>query len=458
MENNTIAAICTAQGNGAISIIRISGKDTYNIVAKIFSPLKKNFNFETQSQGNKFYNGYIIDNNGKTIDRVVVFCYKNPHSYTGEDTIEISCHASIYIQRQILKIVLENGAQPAQPGEFTQRAYMNGKMDLSQAEAVADLIASKSAAEHNIAINQMRGGITNEIKRLRDLLLKFTSLMELELDFSEEDVEFADRSQLREILNETKNYLKRLINSFAVGNAIKNGIPVAIAGQPNAGKSTLLNALLNDERAIVSDIPGTTRDSIEDSLIINGITYRLIDTAGIRNTSDTIEKLGIDRAKNAVEKAEIVILVVDPMTDIYKQYQDVIPSSFNGKLIIAINKLDIKSIEIDSQKFPDNTKIIKISAKHKENIDLLLNTISEFSQTNYSTDDVILTNLRHYEIFREALDSIERGETALNSGLSGEFVSQDIREALRLFGDITGDEITPNEVLGNIFKNFCIGK
>lgn len=454
-SNTTIAAICTGHG-GAIAVLRISGDDTLNIVSKIFSPLKKDFSLK-DAEANRIYNGFIVDGDTE-IDRVVLTIYRAPHSYTGEDVVEISCHASSYIQKEILSLLLKNGAQLAQRGEFTRRAFQNKKMDLSQAEAVADLIASKTKAEHDIAVNQMRGGIALEIKRLRDLLLKFTSLMELELDFSEEDVEFADRSQLRNILTETENYLSRLVGSFKYGNAIKNGIPVAICGEPNAGKSTLLNALLNDERAIVSDIPGTTRDVLEDFLTIDGTLYRLIDTAGIRQTDDKIEKLGIDRAKNAISKAEIVVVVLNPATDILQQFSEIIPEDFpKSKIIAVVNKSDIYE-NCDVSVLPSGVKIVKISAKHKTNIDELFVKLSDLGSVDYSQDEVILTNVRHFTIFSEALDAIKRAETALNSGLSGEFVSQDIREALRAFAEITGDEITTDEVLGNIFKNFCIGK
>ncbi|MBR4266427.1 MAG: tRNA uridine-5-carboxymethylaminomethyl(34) synthesis GTPase MnmE [Bacteroidales bacterium] len=457
MENSTISAICTAQGNGAIAIIRMSGSKALQIISEIFSPLKSGFDILHDSEANHVYNGFIVDGD-KNIDRVVVTVYKNPHSYTGEDVVEISCHASPYIQREILKLTLSHGAELAKPGEFTRRAFVNKKMDLSQAEAVADLIASKSEADHAIAMNQMRGGITQEIKKLRDLLLRFTSLMELELDFSEEDVEFADRTQFKDILKQTIQYLTRLVNSFKYGNAIKNGIPIAICGQPNAGKSTLLNALLNDDRAIVSDIPGTTRDVLEDTLVINGVTYRLIDTAGIRDTEDYVEKLGIERAKSAIQKSQFVIVVLDPKENIAAQYNEIIPQDIRPESVIAvINKSDIYP-EVDTSVLPSGINIIRISAKQKTNIDELLNLISDLNSSDYNPGDVILTNIRHYQIFSDALVSIQRAEDALNSGLSGEFVSQDIREALRLFAEITGDEITTDEVLGNIFKNFCIGK
>ncbi|MEE3447665.1 MAG: tRNA uridine-5-carboxymethylaminomethyl(34) synthesis GTPase MnmE [Bacteroidales bacterium] len=454
-SNNTISAICTGHG-GAIAVLRVSGNDALKIVSKIFKPLKKGFLLENAG-ANRVYNGFIVDGENE-VDRVVLTVYRAPHSYTGEDVVEISCHASVYIQKEILSLLLKNGSLLAQRGEFTRRAFQNKKMDLSQAEAVADLIASKSKAEHDIAVNQMRGGITLEIKRLRELLLKFTSLMELELDFSEEDVEFADRSQLKAILKETENYLTRLVKSFKYGNAIKNGIPVAICGEPNAGKSTLLNALLNDERAIVSDIPGTTRDVLEDFLTVEGTLYRLIDTAGIRQTDDKIEKLGIDRAKTAVSKAEIVLIVLNPAGDILKQFSEIIPEDFPREEIIAVvNKSDVYK-NADISVLPPEVSVVKISAKHKTNLEELFSKISALSVSDFSQDEVILTNVRHFTIFTEALLAIERAENALNSGLSGEFVSQDIREALRAFAEITGDEITTDEVLGNIFKNFCIGK
>lgn len=454
-SNNTISAICTGHG-GAIAVLRVSGNGALKIVSKIFKPLKKGFLLENAG-ANRVYNGFIVDGENE-VDRVVLTVYRAPHSYTGEDVVEISCHASVYIQKEILSLLLKNGSLLAQRGEFTRRAFQNKKMDLSQAEAVADLIASKSKAEHDIAVNQMRGGITLEIKRLRELLLKFTSLMELELDFSEEDVEFADRSQLKAILKETENYLTRLVKSFKYGNAIKNGIPVAICGEPNAGKSTLLNALLNDERAIVSDIPGTTRDVLEDFLTVEGTLYRLIDTAGIRQTDDKIEKLGIDRAKTAVSKAEIVLIVLNPAGDILKQFSEIIPEDFpREKIIAVVNKSDVYK-NADISVLPPEVSVVKISAKHKTNLEELFSKISALSVSDFSQDEVILTNVRHFTIFTEALLAIERAENALNSGLSGEFVSQDIREALRAFAEITGDEITTDEVLGNIFKNFCIGK
>ena len=455
--NSTIAAICTGHG-GAISVLRISGSDALEIVSKSFKPLKKGFSLAQDAEANRIYNGFITDGDSTEIDRVVVSVYRAPHSYTGEDVVEISCHASSYIQKEILNLLIKNGAELAKPGEFTRRAFQNHKMDLSQAEAVADLIASKSKAEHDIAVNQMRGGITQEIKRLRDLLLKFTSLMELELDFSEEDVEFADRTELKSILKETETYLSRLVKSFRLGNAIKNGIPVAICGEPNAGKSTLLNALLNDERAIVSDIPGTTRDVLEDYLNINGVTYRLIDTAGIRSTDDKIELLGIDRAKNAISKAEIVLIVLNPQNDISQQFSGIIPDDFpREKIIAVVNKSDVCG-DADVSSLPSAVTVVKISAKHKTNLEELFAKISELGDVDYSQDEVILTNVRHFTIFSDALASVQRAENALNSGLSGEFVSQDIREALRSFAEITGDEITTDEVLGEIFKNFCIGK
>ena len=454
--DTTIAAICTGRG-GAIAVLRVSGSDTFEILNNVFRPLKKDFSI-LDAEANRIYNGFIIDDNGNEIDRVVVTAYRAPHSYTGEDVVEISCHASSYIQKEILSVLIKNGAELAKHGEFTRRAFQNKKMDLSQAEAVADLIASKSKAEHDIAVRQMRGGITLEIKRLRDLLLKFTSLMELELDFSEEDVEFADRSQLKNILQETETYLQRLVKSFKYGNAIKNGIPVAICGEPNAGKSTLLNALLNDERAIVSDIPGTTRDVLEDFLTIDGTLYRLIDTAGIRETNDQIEKLGIDRAKSAISKAEIALIVLNPANDIQRQFSEIIPDDFpKPKIIAVVNKSDIYN-DADISSLPAGVNIVKISAKHRTNLEELFSKISALSVSDFNQDEVILTNVRHFTIFSEALASIQRAETALNSGLSGEFVSQDIRDALRAFAEITGDEITTDEVLGNIFKNFCIGK
>ena len=463
---NTIAALCTPQGKGALALIRVTGPEAIQLFSKVFVPLNKDFDFENSAQGNKIYNGYVTDINGDTLDRAVVLVFKAPHSYTGEDTVEISCHASSYILQQVLGALFECGVIPAQPGEFTQRAFLNKKMDLTQAEAVADLIASGTKANHQLAINQMKGGISIEISRLREKLLKFVSLVELELDFSEEDVEFADRTELKGILTEVENYLSKLVSSFATGNAIKNGIPVAIAGFPNAGKSTLLNALLNEDKAIVSDIPGTTRDIIEDVTVIDGISYRFIDTAGIRQTSDLIENLGIDRAKKAVDKASILILVIDPQPSINEQINQIVPQDFDGLLIVAVNKSDIADCDIDiisaektiSELNINDYKIINISAKKNIGLDKLQDIISNYENGKISQSDYILTNARHQILFKKSLESIQRAHEGLKAGISGEFFSQDIREAMQYFGEITGNEITPDEVLGNIFKNFCIGK
>jgi len=465
----TICAPATASG-GALSLIRVSGPQSIEICNKIFRPFKSRKSL-TEETGFRVRYGEILDGN-KIIDDVLVTVFRKPDSYTGEDSIEISCHGSPYIVRKILELLIKNGAVSARPGEFTMRAFINGRMDLSQAEAVADLIASSSEASHRLAIHQMRGGFSDEIKALRQELLHFASLIELELDFGEEDVEFADRNELLRLIRKIKDISLKLSSSFKTGNAIKNGIPVVIAGKPNSGKSTLLNALLMEERAIVSDIPGTTRDYIEDSIFIEGVEYRFIDTAGLRETSDDVELLGIKKTLEKIKQAEIILLV-DEVTDnpdiINKraEYLRKITDNENKRIIILINKIDIESSSeyvnlkkrlFDEVKLGKNDSLLFISAKNKIGIEELKEKLSEVIGTEWrDSEDVIISNIRHYEALNNVAESLARVEEGLNNGLSQDLIAMDIRQAIHYLGEITG-EITTDEILNNIFRNFCIGK
>jgi tRNA modification GTPase len=407
---------------------------------------------------------------GKVLDQVLLSIFKNPHSYTGEDVVEISCHGSTYIQQQIIQLLLRKGCRMAQAGEFTLRAFLNGKLDLSQAEAVADLISSDNEASHQIAMQQMRGGFSNEIAKLREELLNFASLIELELDFAEEDVEFADRTQFSELLTRIEFVLKRLIDSFAIGNVIKNGIPVAIVGEPNVGKSTLLNALLNEERAIVSEIAGTTRDTIEDELVIGGIGFRFIDTAGIRETKDVVESIGIKKTFEKIEQAQVVLFLIDSLQLIIDNEQTLkveiekIKNQFPQKpLIVVTNKIDklnsAQKIQFDNQLSIINYPLlIEISAKNNIGIDELKNQLLSFVNTGaLRNNETIVTNTRHYDSLLKALEEIQKVKFGLQSNLSSDLMAIDIKQALYYFGEITG-EVTNDELLGNIFANFCIGK
>jgi tRNA modification GTPase len=411
--------------------------------------------------------GHVIDDQ-KTLDEVLVSIFKGPHSYTGENTIEISCHGSTYIQQQIIQLLLRKGCRMASPGEFTLRAFLNGKLDLSQAEAVADLISSDNEASHQIAMQQMRGGFSNEIAKLREELLNFASLIELELDFAEEDVEFADRSQFHELLNRIELVLKRLIDSFAVGNVIKNGIPVAIVGEPNVGKSTLLNALLNEERAIVSEIAGTTRDTIEDELVIGGIGFRFIDTAGIRETEDVVESIGIRKTFEKIEQAQVVLYLFESVkfqvsgSEYITEIEKVKNKYPLKPLVVVINKIDLLSEEeilnIQKQLETLNLKPETISAKQNIGVDQLKNQLLSFVNTGaLRNNETIVTNTRHYDSLLKALDEIQKVKYGLETNLSSDLMALDIREALYHFGMITG-QVTNDELLGNIFANFCIGK
>ena len=455
INEDTICAIATAQG-GAIGVIRVSGSRAIEITERIFTPATGAALSERKSHTLAY--GQICADTGELIDEVLVSLFRGPHSYTGEDATEIMCHGSSYILQQVMQLLIANGCRSANPGEYTQRAFLNGKMDLSQAEAVADLIASSNAATHRLAMNQMRGGFSNELRALRTRLLDFTSLIELELDFSEEDVEFADRSQLCTLATQIESIIAHLVHSFSVGNAVKNGIPVAIIGETNAGKSTLLNLLVNEERAIVSDIHGTTRDVIEDTINLRGITFRFIDTAGIRQTQDTIEALGIERSFQAIDRAQIVILVCDKSQgeSAFQAFYRQVAGRLEGKqVIVALNKCDLA----DTPTFlsPQGT-VIEISAKKGQNIIALQEKLVEFAALpDIQTGDVIVTNARHYEALIHALAAIRRVQEGLSTNLSGDFISQDLRECIFHLSDIVGD-VTTDEVLGSIFEHFCIGK
>lgn len=462
-SETTICAISTPPGMGGIAVIRLSGPAAFSICDKIFFLARKEASLSEVKSHTLLY-GEIFDNN-EAVDEVVLSVFRNPHSFTGEDVAEISCHGSVYIQQRILQLLLDNGCTLAKPGEFTQRAFLNGKMDLSQAEAVADLIASGSAASHRMAMTQMRGGFSAELLHLRTHLLYFVSLIELELDFSEEDVEFADRTQLNHLAFEIEQLIARLSDTFRVGNALKNGIPVALVGETNVGKSTLLNVLLNEERAIVSDIHGTTRDVIEDSINIEGVTFRFIDTAGIRDTKDKIESMGIERTYQKIEQASIVLWILDctQLSEHIEWLTDKIEQRAKGKKIILVfNKIDkIAEEERDVlnllfEQFEGER--IYISAKNKLHTDELKKSLVEAAQLpTLQPGDVVVNNIRHYEALQKALASIRRVKDGLESGISGDFLSQDIRECMHFLGEITG-QISNDEILGNIFGKFCIGK
>jgi tRNA modification GTPase len=460
--NDTICALSTPSGKGAIALIRISGDESINIVNSIFS--KK----LTDKESHTVHFGKIHSNDTKIIDEVLISLLKKGKSFTGETTIEIACHGSNYIQQEILSLLVSKGCRMAEPGEFTKRAFLNGKLDLSQAEAVADLIASESKKAHELAINQMRGTFSNELKTLREKLIDFASLVELELDFSEEDVEFADRTQLKNLVSEVTSYVQRLISSFELGNAIKNGVPVAIVGAPNTGKSTLLNQLLGEERAIVSNIAGTTRDSIEETLNIDGIIFRLIDTAGIRSglkdsDSDKIEAIGIERSLEKIKSAKIILVLTDEYPSLnqnsaYLSFVENIKNNYNDKKIaIVLNKIDVNSV----QKFENEinqTTLLPISAKYGTGIENLKKfLVSQFLNDELSEQSTIVSNIRHLEALQNALSSLQQAKNGLESNVTGDFIAMDIRQAMFHIGSITGD-ISNEDLLGNIFGRFCIGK
>lgn len=462
-QSGIIAAISTPQGVGGIAVIRLSGTGCIDVADKIVK--LANGKKLVDQKPNTIHFGTIIQDNA-ILDEVLISIFHAPRSFTGEDSVEISCHGSVYIQQNILQSLINNGASLAKPGEFTQRAFANGKMDLSQAESVADLISSTSSATHRLAMNQMRGGISNKLEEVRTELLNFVSLIELELDFSEEDVEFANRDNLKNAAQQIEAHISKLAESFSVGNAVKSGIPVAIIGETNAGKSTLLNQLLHDEKAIVSDIHGTTRDVIEDTLNIQGLTFRLIDTAGIRDTADKIESIGIERTFRKLEQASIVLWIVDAMTEdapILQLADKILSHIDTQKLIMVFNKIDIvgcgvamdKKRVILQEKIPDR---IYISAKYDDGISDLENKLVEAANIpQIGEQDVIITNIRHYEALQNSLTSIRRVINGIDNGLSGDFLSQDIRECMHYLGEITG-QISTDEILANIFSHFCIGK
>ena len=465
MNQDTICAIATAQG-GAIGSIRVSGPEAITITGRIFTPAKSGKLLSEQKPYTLTFGR--IYNGEEMIDEVLVSLFRAPHSYTGEDSTEITCHGSSYILQQVMQLLIKNGCRMAQPGEYTQRAFLNGKMDLSQAEAVADLIASSSAATHRLALSQMRGGFSKELTTRREKLLNFTSMIELELDFSEEDVEFADRSALRRLADEIEEVIARLANSFSVGNVIKNGVPVAIIGETNAGKSTLLNVLLNEDKAIVSDIHGTTRDVIEDTVNIGGITFRFIDTAGIRETSDTIESLGIERTFQKLDQAEIVLWIIDSadaISQLTLLSDKILPRCEHKQLILVFNKVELinetQKNELTSQfseHIGSEIESIFISAKQRLHTDeLQQRLVAAAHLPTVTQNDVIVTNVRHYEALTRALDAIHRVQEGLDANISGDFLSQDIRECIFHLSDIAG-EVTNDMVLQNIFAHFCIGK
>lgn len=461
-HQDTIVALATAAGSGAIAVIRLSGNEAISIADAHFNSVVNQKKLLDQAT-HTIHLGHIVDNE-KVLDEVLVSVFKNPNSYTGEDVIEISCHGSNYIQQEIIQLFLRKGCRMANAGEFTLRAFLNGKLDLSQAEAVADLIASDNEASHQIAMQQMRGGFSSEIVKLREELLNFASLIELELDFAEEDVEFADRSQFKALVERITFVLKRLIDSFAVGNVIKNGIPVAIVGEPNVGKSTLLNALLNEERAIVSEIAGTTRDTIEDEISIGGIGFRFIDTAGIRDTVDVVETIGIKKTFEKIDQAQVVIYLFDAIdfkeqSSVLKVELEKIKNKYPQKpLLVIANKID-KVDDVLISKIQSEIPGIKLlSAKTGFGVEQLTNSLLELINTgSLRNNETIVTNSRHYDALLKAFEEVQKVKHGLETGLSGDLLAIDIRQALYHFGEITG-EITNDDLLGNIFANFCIGK
>ena len=455
IQNDTIIALATPSGAGAIAVIRISGALAISLVSKHFkSVTNKKLK---QQKSHTIHLGHITDGE-IVLDEVLVSVFKNPRSYTGEDVIEISCHGSSYIQQQIIQLFLRKGCRMATAGEFTLRAFLNGKMDLSQAEAVADLIASDSEAAHQIAMQQMRGGFSSTINDLRQELLNFASLIELELDFSGEDVEFADRTQFNQLLQTITKVLKDLIDSFALGNVIKNGIPIAIVGEPNVGKSTLLNAILNEERAIVSDIPGTTRDTVEDQIAIGGVNFRFIDTAGLRDTSDKVEQIGIARAFEKIEQAQLVIYLFEAVKNKEAEINALKEKYQEKNILLIANKID----EVDEERLTNlqnkYSEIQFISAKNGAGIEDLKNTLLSLSSAgSLGKNDTIVTNNRHYDALLKALESIQKVKEGMDMELSSDLMAIDIREALFHLGEITGS-VSTDDLLGNIFSNFCIGK
>ncbi len=468
-KTSTICAISTPPGNGAIAIIRLSGPEAIRLTDAVFDSASKDKKLQDQAP-NTIHFGTIHDEN-EILDEVLVSLFRSPNSYTGEQLVEISCHGALYIQQRILELLVKTGAQLARPGEFTERAFMNGKMDLSQAEAVADLIASGSRAAHRVALQQMRGGFSSQITELRNQLLNFTSLVELELDFSEEDVEFANRTELADLIRQIRTEVTELVKSFTLGNVIKNGVPVAIVGKPNVGKSTLLNALLKEDKAIVSHIEGTTRDAIEDTISVDGILFRFIDTAGIRETSDFIESIGIRKTYQKIGQSRIVLLLVDAGDDpeiIDRSVREIRKQMAEDpkQLLLVVNKADRHTETELKKKFKagnipclrSDEEIVVLSAlDHALVHQLAKKLVNTLNIQKLEENTTIITNTRHYEALKRSSESLLRVSEGLETGLSGDLLSQDIREVLYYLGEISG-EITTDEILGNIFKNFCVGK
>ena len=456
INQETIIALATPNGLGAISVIRISGLNAISVTEKLFKP-KGNKKLSNQ-KSHTVHLGHLMKN-GHELDEVLVTLFKGPHSYTGENTIEISCHGSTFIQQEIIDLFIENGIRVANPGEFTLRAFINGKMDLNQAEAVADLIASENEGSHKLAMEQMKNGFSNDLKKLRAELLHFSSMIELELDFSQEDVEFAERSEFKKLTVKIQTELEKLIDSFKSGNVLKNGISVAIAGKPNAGKSSLLNTLLNEDKSIVSDIPGTTRDSIEDSLVIDGINFRFTDTAGLRETEDIIESKGIEKTKEKINNARILIYLFDSNDTTFNEINSDMKSFKREDLSVLLvrNKVDLQNTNQNLINQLEKFEIIEISANNIDSVSSLKKRlVNEINILNPYTDTVI-SNSRHYEALMKALKAIKEVNIGLKSDISGDLLSVDIRKSIEHLAEITG-EITNDDVLGNIFANFCIGK
>ncbi len=462
LNNDTIAALATPHGSGAIAVIRLSGSKAFSITETVFRTKHLKPKLLQLKNSHTAHFGVIVNQNNQIIDEVLVTIFKAPNTYTGEDVIEISCHGSTYIQQQILQLLYAQGARPAQAGEFTLRAFLNGKFDLSQAEAVADLIASHSAASHQVAMQQMRGGFSHQIALLRENLLNFASLIELELDFSEEDVEFANRKELNHLVQTILQSIRKLIQSFEIGNVIKNGVPVAIVGKPNAGKSTLLNMLLEDERAIVSEIPGTTRDTIEDQLIINGILFRFIDTAGIRNTTDVIEQIGVNKAFEVIKKSAIVIYLFDVSSidkqTLQQEINQIKEHLGKAHLLIVGNKIDALAKDELLHKFSEIDNLIYISAKQNQHIDTLKNNLTQlFNTSTIQATETVVTNSRHVDSLIKAQQALQKVIEGLEQNIQSDFLALDIRYALEALSEITGN-VSSEDLLGNIFGKFCIGK